>query len=348
MSNPLADGKEYAKIYICEVQNAFVIKVLTDSPCSLKMQRLEFKEQLKKTSYTKKYCILTFTHDVNTEVFCNNFKGFLKLDLLNFISNDHYAISKSNLAKWVAYFLNQVVEGKAISTGFLNLHSNLDGFIDKELEDKCLQVSRFRNDQIDKDIKARYEKVIPKIRDWFSKQSNIEELEGLVERVYLSKTHKVSEGLFDFSARKYKDLISKYSNSNELLFPGSYLMNGIGSFGYFHYYGTLFVAHHRIIQGAVGWGEPCFDEQQGEHLERWRKIDNCVESAVRNKRGIAHIFDLGQMHGYLNNGDLIQCAPMADLIPGGLHLFKSSLNQGLKSHIEKYYPSIKFTVIDDQ
>jgi len=344
MSNPLADGKEYAKIYICEVKNAFVIKVLTDSPYSLKTQRLEFNEQIKKTSYTKKYCTLTFTKDVNTEVFCKNFEGLLKQNL---ISNDHYAISKSDLAKCVSFFLNQVVEGKAISTGFLNLDFNLDDFIDDQLENKCLQVSRFRNDQIDKDIKARYEKVIPKIRDWFSKQSNIDELEDLAGRVYLSKTHKVSEGMFDFSAKKYKDLISKYTRSNELFLPGNYLMNGIGAFGYFHYYGTLFVAHHRIIQEAVGWGEPCFDERQGEHLERWRKIDNCVELAVRNKRGIAHIFAHGHMNGYVNKDDLIQCAPMANLIPGGLHLFKSSLNQGLKPHIDKYYPSLDFTVIDD-
>ena len=344
MNNPLTENKEYAKIYICEVKNAFVVKVLTDSPYSLKTQLSEFKEQIKKTSYTKKYCTITFTQDINVDVFCECFKELIKDKL---ISSDIYAISKSDLSNQVSKFLDVVAGEKKSGSGFLNLDFNLDNFIEKELELKCLQVSRFRNDHIDKSIKARYEKAIPKIRDWFSKQSNINELEDLVIRVYLSKEHKVSDGILDFSARKYKDLISKYIRSNELLFQGSYLMNGIGAFGYFHYHGTLFVAHHRIIQDAVGWGEPCFDEYQGEELERWRKIDNYIESAVRKKRGIAYIFGIGQMYGGIRNEDMIQCAPIADLIPGGLHLFKSSLTQDLRSHLDKYYPNLKFTVIDD-
>lgn len=247
------------------------------------------------------------------------------------ISRNLYNIQEKSLAKIVSDFIES-----AMNFGLSKIYP-LENILRKSTFDKCIPILKINRGKSDQEIYDRYLPAIKLARDLYSNPKILKNIEELVNRIYIDPLHKLKHSFFDSEGKRLSQLYYSAHDWYKMYYLGTNLMVAIGAFGFEDPKAILFLAFDRIQRHL----------NDLEERRDWRHIDNMLPQLIKDKLDLIHLFSWMKERGVIDSFQLIQAAPLANIIPGdGLHLFADSFDEYTMFEINNFYPHLKYELIE--
>ena len=247
------------------------------------------------------------------------------------ISRNLYNIQEKSLAKIASDFVES-----AMNFGLSKIYP-ADNILRKSTFDKCIPTLKINRSKSDQKICDRYLPAIKLARDLYSNPKILKNIEELVNRIYIDPSHKLKHSFFDSEGKRLSQLYHSTHDWYKMYYSGTNLMVAIGAFGFEDPKAILFLAFDRIRHHL----------NDLEERRDWRHIDNMLPQLIKDKLDLIHLFSWMKEKKLLDSFQLIQAAPLANIIPGdGLHLFTDSFDEYTKFELDNFYPHLKYELID--
>ena len=247
------------------------------------------------------------------------------------ISNKVFNITETVLEQIISDFLDQ-----AMDCGLKNIYP-YKNFIKEPTSSECLKRIIINKKKRDVEIYNEYLPLIIKARKLFGNPKVVKNIQDIVDRIYIHPSHSLKHSIIDSEGRRIRKLYASKHDWYDLGAVEISLMVAIGAFGFENHNAILLLAFDRIK-----WKLSILEEKND-----WRQIDNMLPELISKKLDLIHFFSWMKQKKLLKGWQLIEAAPLANLIPGnGLYLFQDSFDDDLDYILEHFYPDLEYVLLE--